>query len=113
MCDAVSLRIFVNGNTVSRSDGAVNLVGGAEAATGAGAGIRATCGAGAGAGAGATVAGAAGAVCVAETCGAGAACKTGAGAPGVEPVRSMKSKTSSRVIRPPGPVPTSAFTSMP
>ena len=104
MCDAVSLRIFESGKTVSRSDGAVNFAGGAEAATGAGAGVRAACGAGAGAGA--TGAGAAGATCVAETCGAGAACTTGAGATGVEPVRSMKSKTSSRVIRPPGPVPT-------
>ena len=106
MCDAVSLRIFESGKTVSRSDGAVNLVGGAEAATGAGAGVRATCGAGAGA---------TGTAGVAETCGAGAACTTGAGAgaTGVEPVLSMKSKTSSRVIRPPGPVPMSAFTSMP
>ena len=113
MCDAVSLRIFDSGKTVSRSDGAVNFAGGADAATGAGAGVRATCGAGAGAGA--TGAGATGTACEAETCGIGAGCTTGAGAcaTGVEPVRSMKSKTSSRVIRPPGPVPTRAFTSMP
>lgn len=99
MCEAVSLRIFESETTVSRSDAAVNFAGGA-----------ATRGA----------AGVAGATCAIGAC-AGTACATGAGAGaaagaatfGAEPFLSMKSKTSSRVIRLPGPVPTKALTSMP
>ena len=102
MCEAVSLRIFESETTVSRSDAAVNFAGGA-----------ATRGA-------ADVAGAAGATCATGACagcatGAGAGACAGAGAAtfGAEPFLSMKSKTSSRVIRLPGPVPTKALTSMP
>ena len=96
----MSLRILLSFTTSSRS----SLTAGAGAATGAGAtgagatGAAAT-GAGAGVGAGATGAGA----------GAGAA--TGAGA-ALAAIASMRSSTSSRVIRPPGPVPTSDAVSM-
>ena len=87
MCDPVSFRIFESAITCSRS---LDTTAGRDTGAGAGAG--------------------------AVTTGAGAV-TTGAGAATVgvvlSPLRSMWSSTSSRVILPPGPLPTSASTSIP
>ncbi|MFM7819951.1 MAG: hypothetical protein ACKPAF_03710, partial [Actinomycetota bacterium] len=81
-------RILLSGETVSRSEGEVNLAGGAAEvlAVGADAGAGDDAGAGAGAGAGAC---------------AGAGIAACADPPFAKPCLSMKSKTFSRVIRPP------------
>ena len=85
MCAAVSLRIFVNGITVSRSEPCVNFgAGGAECCAGCGAGA-ATFGAsttGAGYATGAVATGV-------TTTGAGAGATTGATFCGADPFLSM------------------------